>query len=77
MMGNPLYNAMGGGVPDIQQLLAQIKANPAQILAQRFNIPQGVGDPNALLRHLVQSGQVSQAQVNAAYQQAQRMGIKP
>ena len=75
-MGNPLFGAMGGSVPSIPQLLQQLKANPAQVLAQRFNIPQGVGDPNAMLQHLVQSGQVSQDQINKAYQIAQRMGFK-
>ena len=73
-MGNPFFP--GGGVPNVMQLLQQLRQNPAQVLGQRFNLPANVGDPNALLRHLVQSGQVSQDQVNAAYQQAQRMGFK-
>ena len=65
MMNNPM-NMMG--------MLQQLKANPAQFLMQRrFNLPQNIGnDPNAILNHLVQSGQVNQQQVNAAYQMAQR-----
>lgn len=74
--GNPLFGAMGGGVPSIPQLLQQLRANPAQVLSQRFNVPQGITDPSALLQYLVSSGQVSQGQVNAAYQQAQKMGFK-
>lgn len=74
MSGNPFFP--GGGVPNVMQLLQQLRTNPAQVLAQRFNLPQGVGDPNQLLQHLVKTGQVSQDQVNAAYQQAQRMGFK-
>ena len=71
-MGNPLFGAMGGGVPNVMQLLQQIKANPAQVLAQRFNLPQGVGsDPNAILEHLIRTGQVSQQQIDAAYRTAQ------
>lgn len=54
-------------------MLQQLKANPLQFLMQRrMNIPQGVNDPNAILNHLVQTKQVSQEQVNRAYQMAQR-----
>jgi hypothetical protein len=43
------------------QLLQQIKANPAQMLQQRgLNIPAGMNDPNQIINHLIQSGQVPQ-----------------
>lgn len=57
-------------------LLQQLKANPLQFLMQRkLNLPQGIptNDPQAILNHLVRTGQVSQQQINAAYQAAQRM----
>lgn len=63
MTGNPMGNMM--------QMLQQLKSNPLQFLAQRrFNLPQNVSatDPQAILNHLVQSGQVSQQQINQAYQ---------
>ena len=78
-MPNPLYGMMGGNnTPSIAQLLQQLKANPMAVLSKRFNLPQGMSgnDPNAILNHLVQTGQVSQDRVNAAYQQAQKMGLK-
>lgn len=55
-------------------MLQQLKANPMQFLLQRrLNIPSNIGtDPNAILNHLVQSGQVSQQQINSAYQMAQQ-----
>ena len=56
-------------------MLQQLKANPAQFLMRRrLNLPQGIpaNDPQAILNHLVQTGQVSQQQINAAYQAAQR-----
>ena len=59
----------------MNNLLQQLKANPMQFLMQRrMNLPQGISmtDPNAILNHLVQTGQVSQQQINAAYQMAQR-----
>ena len=57
----------------LMQSIQQLKANPMQFLLQRrLNIPANVGtDPNAILQHLVQSGQVTQDQVNRAYQMAQ------
>lgn len=57
------------------QMLQQFKANPMQFLIQRrLNIPAGVSmnDPQAILNHLVSTGQVSQQQINSAYQMAQR-----
>lgn len=52
-------------------MLQQLKANPMQMLLQkRMNLPQGIStsDPQAILNHLVQTGQVSQQQINNAYQ---------
>ena len=56
------------------QMLQQLKQNPMQfILQQRLNIPQNIAnDPNAILQHLLQTGQVDQTRVNQAYQMAQR-----
>lgn len=56
-------------------MLSQLKQNPVQFLMQRrMNLPQGIptNDPQAILNHLVQTGQVSQEQINRAYQMAQR-----
>ena len=56
-------------------MLQQFKMNPMQFLIQkRMNIPQNIpmNDPNAILNHLLQTGQISQQQINAAYQAAQR-----
>ena len=48
-------------------MLSQIKQNPMGILSQRFNIPEGVNvnDPNEILKHLVNSGQVQQSQIDS------------
>lgn len=62
-MNNPVANPM--------QFLQQLKQNPVQFLLQRrMNIPANIAnDPNAILNHLLQTGQVSQEAVNRAYQQ--------
>lgn len=38
--------------------------NPMQMLNQRFNIPQGMNNPNDIINHLVNTGQVNQNQIN-------------
>lgn len=56
-------------------MLQQFKANPMQMLMQRrMNLPQNVpmNDPDAILNHLLQTGQISQQQINNAYQMAQQ-----
>lgn len=56
----------------VYTMLQQIKANPAQLLARRFNLPANLNDPTAILNHLLKTGQITQQQVNSAYQMAQR-----
>lgn len=53
---------------NMMQMLMQLKSNPMAVLGQRFNLPQNVNDPNAILQHLLNTGQVSQSQVNQAMQ---------
>jgi len=59
---------MVGNMQDIMNFYQKFRQNPMQILNQKFNIPQNVdmSDPNAILQHLLNTGQVSQDQVNNA-----------
>lgn len=78
-MANPFYGAMGGGQPNMAQMLNQLKSNPMQFLMQRkFNLPQSVDmhDPQAIINHLVSSGQVSQDAYNRAFSMARQFGGK-
>lgn len=57
------------------QMLQALRQNPMQFLMQRrMKLPQNMNmqDPQAILNHLMQTGQVSQDQVNRAYQMAQQ-----
>lgn len=54
------------------QMLSQIKANPFAMLSQRFNIPQNLNNPNDIIQHLMNTGQISQQQYNAANQAARQ-----
>lgn len=55
----------------LMNMLQSFKSNPMQFLAQRrFNVPANIAnDPQAILNHLLQTGQVSQDAINQAYQQ--------
>lgn len=55
----------------MMQMLSQLKANPVQFLMQRrLNLPANLaGDPNEIINYLLKTGQVSQDDVNRAYQQ--------
>lgn len=52
---------------NIIQAYQQFRANPMQMLMQKYNIPQNIdaNNPNDILQHLLNTGQVSQAQVNS------------
>ena len=54
--------------PDLSTMLNQLKQNPVAILSSKFNVPQGMTDPNEILQHLLTTGQVSQDQVNRIMQ---------
>ena len=74
-MSNPLMQ--GGGKwqtaqPQMtpQQALQQIKANPVSMIKQAgYNVPDNIAnDPNAMIQHLVQSGQVPQSRLQSILQ---------
>ena len=50
------------------ELAKQFQSNPMQLLSQKYNIPQNLNNPNEIIQHLLNTGQVSQAQVNRAMQ---------
>ena len=57
---------MVGNMKDVMDMYQRFRQNPMQMLSQRFNIPQNVNvsDPNSIIQHLLNTGQVSQEQFN-------------
>ena len=50
-------------------MLNALTQNPLQFLAQRgLNIPNNINDPQAIIQHLLNTGQITQDQVNNAQQ---------
>lgn len=70
-MANSLFRALGTPQPNFGQMLQQLKANPIGFLMQRkFNLPPNFqGGPQQIVQHLVNTGQVSQQQVDQIQRQ--------
>lgn len=58
--------------------IRQFMQNPVQAIMQsRMNIPQQYqNDPHGAVEYLIQSGQISQDDLNKAVQTAQKLGFK-
>jgi RIO-like serine/threonine protein kinase len=73
-MASELYNAMGKSANN-----EQVQQNPREqamnLLKQRgINVPDNIANnPNAIIQHLIQSGQVPQQRLQMAQQMMQRM----
>lgn len=62
-MNNPLFNALGGGMPQGN--------GPMQMMQQFMQFKQNFkGDPKAEVEKMLQSGKISQQQLNQVQQMA-------
>ena len=66
-MSSPLYQQFQPQ-NNFLSTLNQFKQNPVAMLSRKYNIPQDMNDPNQILQYLLNSGQVSQEQVNRIMQ---------
>lgn len=73
-MNNPLLNNMAGSsMGNPMQMLQRLKADPIGTLRQAgYNIPPNLTDPNAIIQHLMNSGQVTQEKYDRARQMLAR-----
>lgn len=66
-------NPFMGGVNPLQ-MIQQLQANPIQFLQRAgFNVPNNLNDPNAIIQHLMNSGQISQQRYEQARQLAAQL----
>lgn len=64
-MSNPLFNALGGGMPQGN--------GPMQMIQQFMQFKQNFkGDPKAEVEKMLQSGRISQQQLNQVQQMARQ-----
>ena len=59
------------------QMLPQLQQNPAAFLQQKMGVqlPEGMNDPNAILKWMVDNGKTSQAQIDQLKQTLSSFGI--
>ena len=74
---NALYQMLNGGNPtkNIMSQLSQLRANPIQFLMnRRMNVPQELsGNPQGIIQHLLNTGQMSQDTFNKLQKQVNQM----
>ena len=71
-----IYDQLGQGPAPMNpmQMLFQIKQNPSAVLRQAgLNIPSGMNNPQQIIQHLLQTGQVPQNRYQQAMQMMSRM----
>lgn len=61
---------------NLLNLISQFRANPMQMIMQRYNLPQGLNNPQDIVQHLLNTGQVTQQQVNSAMQMKNNPAIQ-
>lgn len=79
-MSNSIMQNMpqvGAATTNPMQAVAQIQQNPAAFLQQAgFSVPHGMNNPQQIVSHLLQSGQVSNQQIQVAQQMAGAFGMR-
>lgn len=68
-------NQLQGQQMTPQQAMSQLQADPVGVLKQiGLNIPAGMNDPQQIVQHLLQSGQIPQSRLAQAMQMIGQMG---
>lgn len=55
-------------IGNLMTMYQNLRTNPMNVLKSRFNMPTNIdlNNPQAIIQHLLNTGQISQAQVNNA-----------
>lgn len=61
---------------NLLSMYQQFRANPMQMLAKKYNLPNNLNDPNEIIQYLLNSGQITQQQVNQAMQMRNNPAIQ-
>jgi len=74
-MNNPFFGNNNQQQNNMLSMYQQFRANPVQfLLNHQIDVPQNMpNDANALTNYLLQTGRLSQAQLNNAFQAAQQL----
>ena len=68
-----------GSMQGLMSQFRQFRGNPMQMFMQKkMNIPQNIqGNPQQIIQHMMNSGQISQEQFNAAKKMAEQVQSNP
>lgn len=75
-----IFDQLGQNGPQMAQMnpfqmIQQLRQNPATMLKRAgLSVPDGMNNPQQIINHLLQSGQVPQARYQQAMQMASRFG---
>lgn len=81
-MSNPLANALGGAnnrqdqsaQEKAKQAMSQLQADPSGVLGQLgLNVPPEMNNPQQIVQHLMQTGQLPQSRFNQIIQMMGQM----
>lgn len=76
-MANKLFSMLGQRPNPMSSLMSQmnqLRSNPMQFLMQRkYKIPAGMNNPQDIVQHLLNTGQMSQDQFNTLQQRVNAM----
>lgn len=74
---NDLYRTLGNQRAqrmNPMQMLQYLKGNPAQALSSvGLRIPEGMNNPQEIITHLMQTGQITQSRLSQAQRMAQNI----
>jgi len=73
-----IFDRLNGGQANMQDMLRQLQSDPRG-MAQKagFNIPDNLmGNPQAMVQHLIRSGQVGGPALQRIMPMMQQMGIR-
>ena len=64
-----IFDSLGQQQMNPMQMMSQLRNNPAAMLKQRgLNVPAGMNNPQQIIQHLLNSGQITNSKLQMAIQ---------
>lgn len=64
-----IFDSLGQQQMNPMQMMNQLRSNPSAVLKQRgLNIPDGMTNPQQIVQHLLNSGQISNSRLQSVMQ---------
>lgn len=64
-----IFDSLGQQQMNPMQMMNQLRSNPSAVLKQRgLNVPDGMTNPQQIVQHLLNSGQISNSRLQSVMQ---------